>query len=34
MKGINPFKSKFEPDAICDISIILGDLNYRFKSTY
>jgi len=34
MKGINPSKSKFEPDSVSDISIILGDLNYRFKSTF
>lgn len=25
---------KIEPDAIADYTFILGDLNYRFKSTY
>lgn len=34
MKGISAGKSKFEPDAAADFSIILGDLNYRFKSTF
>ena len=34
MKGINPSKLKFEPDSVSDISVILGDLNYRFKSTF
>jgi len=34
MKGINPGKLKFEPDSMSDFSLILGDLNYRFKSTY
>lgn len=34
MKGINPGKLKFEVDSVADISLILGDLNYRFKSTF
>jgi inositol polyphosphate 5-phosphatase INPP5B/F len=34
MKLINPSKFKFEPDAVSDFSLILGDLNYRFKSTF
>ena len=34
MKGINPSKIKFEPDAVGDFCMILGDLNYRFKSTF
>jgi len=34
MKGINPSKIKFEPDAVSDFCMILGDLNYRFKSTF
>lgn len=34
MKAICAGKVKFEPDAAADFSIILGDLNYRFKSTY
>jgi hypothetical protein len=34
MKGINPSKTKFEPDAVSDFCLILGDLNYRFKSTF
>lgn len=34
MKGINPSKTKFEPDAVSDFCLILGDLNYRLKSTF
>jgi hypothetical protein len=34
MKGINNGKLRFEPDAISDFCIILGDLNARFRTTY
>ena len=30
----NNSQNKIEPDAIADYCFILGDLNYRFKSTY
>ena len=34
LKDISNNSDKYEPDAVADYCILLGDLNYRFKSTY
>ena len=34
LKGLKYEREELDPDITCDYNFILGDLNYRFESSY
>ena len=34
LQNLNSERQEMDPDILCDYNFILGDMNYRFESTY